>query len=273
VALAALLFLALAAPPVRPSPSADASGADLVAQAEAAFRAGVERRDDPAAAREHFRAAAARFEELRRRGAPNAALFLDLGNAYLLADDLPRAVLSYRRGLRLAPGDAGLEAALERARALAGSPPDAAPGRPAAAALSAWAERVPAAWAFRGAVGLYALACAGVTRWRMTRRGRALGLGLLALAGAAGLAVPVALAARRAQFEAAHPLVVIAADGVPLRRGDALTYPPRYPAPANRGAEGRLLARRGAWLQAELASGEVGWIPRDCGLVDEEGGP
>jgi hypothetical protein len=270
VPLAALLALAFAPPPDGAAVLADVSDAELVAQAEEAFRAGVERRDDPAAAREHFRDAAARFEELRRRGASNAPLFLDLGNAYLLADDLPRAVLSYRRGLHLAPADDALRAALGRARALVTSPPE---GGTAAADSAAWEDRLPTAWAFGAAAGLYALGCVGVTRWRMVRRGRPLVLGLLALAGAAALAVPVALAARRSGDEAAHPLVVVAEDGELLRRGDAHTYPPRTPAPLGRGAEARLLYRRGDWLQVELPGGTAGWIPAASALVDTEAQP
>jgi hypothetical protein len=62
--------------------------------------------------------------------------------------------------------------------------------------------------------------------------------------------------------EAARPLVVILDDGVLLRKGDGLAYPPRYDTPLNRGAEARLLFERGGWLQVELAGGEVGWVPR-----------
>ncbi len=63
--------------------------------------------------------------------------------------------------------------------------------------------------------------------------------------------------------------MVIAADGVLLRRGDGLAYMPRYDTPVNRGVEARLLFARGDWLQIELAAGEVGWVPRRLVLLDE----
>ena len=72
-----------------------------------------------------------------------------------------------------------------------------------------------------------------------------------------------------AKLEAVQPLVVIADDGVLLRKGNGLTYPPRYDTPVNRGVEARLLFDRGEWLQIELAGGEVGWVPRRYVLVDE----
>ena len=65
-----------------------------------------------------------------------------------------------------------------------------------------------------------------------------------------------------------HALVVVARDGVLLRKGNGPDYPPRSEAPLNRGVEARLLYRRGGWLQVELAGGEVGWLPASAALVD-----
>lgn len=242
----------------------DAAEAAVAARAEAAFAEGVRRRDDPALAAPSFRRAAAALEELRQNGAHNTALYRNLGNAYLLADDLPRAILAYRRGLRLAPGDgellAGLQAARNRVEFAEGStlgrPPPIDP-------LQAW--RGP--WLLVAALFLYCTACVCLTRWLMTRRAGPLASGLMALANAGlllGLTVWV---------EAHRPvgrLAVITDDGVLLRRGDALTYPPRYDTPVNRGVEGRLLTERGNWIQLEVADGAVGWVPRGYALIDGE---
>src|SRR5439155_27372853 len=70
-----------------------------------------------------------------------------------------------------------------------------------------------------------------------------------------------------------HPVVVIAEDGVAddgvqLRKGNGFSYPPRHETRLYRGAEARLRHGRGDWLQVELASGEVGWIPRWTALID-----
>jgi hypothetical protein len=62
--------------------------------------------------------------------------------------------------------------------------------------------------------------------------------------------------------------VVIADDGVLVRRGNGLAYPPRYETPVNRGVEARLLFARGDWLKIELASGDSGWVPRRYTLLD-----
>ena len=67
--------------------------------------------------------------------------------------------------------------------------------------------------------------------------------------------------------------MIIADDGVLLRRGNGLTYPPRYETPVNRGAEARLLVERGDWLKVELAGGQSGWVPLKYVLLDAEPAP
>jgi hypothetical protein len=119
------------------------------------------------------------------------------------------------------------------------------------------------------ALALYALGCIALTRWRMVRRGWPLTFGLAAVAAASGLAVAAYLTARAEHGAAERLLVVIAEDGVLLRRGNGTAYPPRYEAALNRGVEARLRFARGDWLQIELPSGEVGWVPRSAVLVDD----
>jgi uncharacterized protein YgiM (DUF1202 family) len=101
----------------------------------------------------------------------------------------------------------------------------------------------------------------------MRRRGVVLAGALAALAGAGVL---TAVAVRGAADAPTGPAVVIAQDGVLLRRGDSPSYPPRYEKPLNRGVEGSLLAARGNWVQIELSGGEAGWVLRDNVLVDED---
>jgi hypothetical protein len=240
---------------------------ELKDRAEAAFADGIRNRDDPDAARPLFRNAATFFEELRRRGARNALLYRNLGNSYLLAGDLPHAILSFRRGLRLAPGDPDLDAGLESARERVAYPSGSRLGRPGPAGRSSWLSRVSGEWLISGAVFLYIAACVGLTRWLMSRRGSVLLMALIGLGGAGSLTV---LAVREARDTTGSPLAVIADDGVLLRHGDSLSYPPRYETPVNRGVEVRVLTERHNWVQIELSGGEVGWVLRDYVLEDEE---
>ena len=267
----ALLMLALLAdvPQQEEGPTAAAlSDVEIADRAEAAFREGTRLRQAADQARPHFRTAAGYFEELHCRGVSNALLSRNLGNAYLLAGDLPHAILSYRRGLEVAPQDRALEDSLARAREKVVYPEGSALGRPVADAWPPWLPRLSDGTVFAIAFGLYVLACLAGTCWLMVRRSVWLGVGLGSLFIAVGLAALTVINARAGRQESARPLVVIADDGVLLRKGNGLTYPPRYETPVNRGVEARLLFERGDWLQIELAGGEVGWVPRRYTLLD-----
>jgi tetratricopeptide (TPR) repeat protein len=245
------------------------SNADLAQRAEAEFNEGVRLRHAQDKARPHFRAAAEQFAELRRRGVHNALLYRNLGNAYLLAGDPPRAILSYRRGLQLRPGDRDLRANLGQARQQVVYAEGERLGRPIGDPGPPWLPHLEPGWLFASAFGAYALSCLLLTRWLMVRRTRWLLWGLTAVVVAAVLTI---FLIRSEQSPTGGPLVVIAEDRVLLRKGNGLAYPPRYDASLNRGVEARLLFRRGDWLQIELAGGEVGWIPLSAALVDGEEG-
>jgi hypothetical protein len=243
--------------------------AELLNQAEVAFQQGVSLRDAPSEARPHFLRAAESYEELRRRGADNAALAHDLGNSYLLAGDLPRAIFAYRRGLVLAPHDLGLQEALRYARGQVAFPSGGSLGRPPVDQRPPWLPRLPSPWYLGLALTAYTAGWLAAARWWMTRRGRLLGAALACFALGGILLMGLAAEENRAGQVACRPIVVIADDGVLVRAGNGLAYPPRYETPLQRGVEARLLFARGGWLQIELADGEVGWIPRMYAVVDE----
>jgi hypothetical protein len=266
-----VLYLGLVLP-AAPAGGEALSDAELLAQAEARFREGVSRRDQPEAARQLFRTAAADYEELRRRGVHNADLYRNQGNAYLLADDLARAILAYRRGLRLDPSDCDLYRNLVHAREQVVYLPRSNLGRPPEGAWPPWLTY----WTIRLGLGLVVvlngLGWLGVIRGLTTQRRRPLWLGCAALVIALLVAVvPVGLwvvEKRRDQQDQQQPLVVIAGDGVLLRTGNGPAYPVVDDAPLNRGVEARRLFDRGEWLQIRLAGGEVGWVPSALVLVD-----
>jgi tetratricopeptide (TPR) repeat protein len=250
------------------APAGTSSDAELLGQAEAAFQEGVHLRDHPREARRFFRQAADDYEELSRRGIHNAAIDRNLGNAALLAGDLPRAIRAYRRGLRLSPDDHELRTSLAHARSEVIYPEPGNLGRPPVDHWPPWLPRATAPRLLALGVFFYSLVWVVFTRWLMTRHGWLFAAGGLALAFVAVLAFLLVGEMRQARFEAEHPLVVIARDRVLLRKGNGDAYPPRCDTPLNRGIEARLLFARSDWLQIELTGGEVGWVPRDAVLLD-----
>jgi hypothetical protein len=225
-------------------------------------------REEPDQARPLFRRSADLFDQLRRDGAANPALFRDEGNACFLAGDLPRAILAYRRGLRLVPNDRALQQLLAAAREQVVYKHSGAFGRPPVSLRPPWLPRLPARGGLLLACTVYAFAWLCLARWRMVRRRAWLSAGLGAMAVAALLGVVLAAEEARERDLDAHPLVVIAEDGVLLRRGNGMAYPRRYEAPVNRGVEARLLFQRDDWVQIELSGGETGWVPLAYVLID-----
>jgi hypothetical protein len=261
------LLLLLAQPANADESPGSPAAADWIARGHAAFHEGRQHLDDAAQARPLFRQAAAAYGQAHRLGAANPELFRDQGNACLLADDLAGAVLAYRRGLRLDPDDPALKTGLAEARARVAFPdtPDwAKVGRPVA--VPWWVDWL-ASWTAWGA-GL-ALSAAGWLAWAARRGG---GLGPAAAAVGVALLIAGAVADEWRRGPLRPPVVVVAEDRVPLRRGNGAAYPPRLDAPLPRGAEARPLAERGGWLQVELGGGAVGWVPASAVRGDEPGG-
>lgn len=262
MAVAAILILLLALP-------ADCDQADVpLAEAAAAFQQGLQLLPHPEAA-EPLHLAAELYGRLRDCGYDNAGIARNEGNAALMAGDLPRAILAYRHGLRLAPGDAELRAGLAYARLQVVYPTPDDYGRPPVERWPAWLPRPSLGVWLALAVAAYVATCVVFTRWLMTRRLSFLRAAVPCLV--ATISCTIALAAEDAGLRdrAAHRVVVVSGDDVRLRKGNGLSYLPRRDTPLARGAEARLLFERGGWLQVQLAGGEIGWLPRGDILLEE----
>lgn len=231
---------------------------DLLGRAESAFAEGIRRREAGDRGAASFREAAACFEQLWQEGSRNPALARNRGNAWLLAGDLPRAILAYRQGLRLRPGDRLLRDSLAHAREQVVFVEGSTAGRPVDLVGPAWLAGLETGWVFLLAGLAHLAGCVCLTRHVVTRRGGYLlgGMGFLAVGLALGW-----LVVRKADGPP-RPLVVVSRDDVRLRKGDGEAFPSWLNAPLERGVEGVLLHQRGPWLQIELASGEIGWVHR-----------
>lgn len=253
-----------------PEAAQTVSDRELLERAETEFRAGREARDDPSQARDHFARAADCYETLRQRGYRSTALFLNQGNANLLAGDLPRAILAYHRGVRLAQMDMSPRYNLMAARDEVAYPTTGGLRRPPDVS---WRDLLPglgSEWFWKFALLSYLGFWNTFLIWLFVRSkwwlGGAATLLLMSLSAAAFLIVDV----RRSDGEARHPLVVVARDGVTLRTGNGDSYPRRLDTVLNRGVEARQLFARGGWLQIELAGGAVGWVRRADVLTDND---
>jgi hypothetical protein len=267
-----IIVLLAAAPAILPDEDSPQWEVVLQRTAEKAFRDGTALRADPQSAREArtaFVVAARFYQQLEERGCRTAALCRNLGNAYLLADDLPHAILAYRRGLRLTPTDLEMRRNLNYAREQVAFKPQSTLGRPPVEHRPPWLPRVPdtAAWLV---FALYAFGWLAGARWWMARRSGWLTVTGACFAAASLVALALAWQSWGDHQEEAQPLVVIARDDVLLRRGNGEAYPPRFQTPLPRGVEARRRFERGDWLQIELSGGEIGWVKRGDVLEDRK---
>lgn len=242
---------------------------EVLGRAQAAFRQGVERREQPDEARPYFQEAARFFDQLYRSNIASPELCLNAGSAALLAGDLPAAILAFRRGSRLAPNDPALRTNLAYAREQVAYAEPGPLGRPAVDDRPPWLPILTRPMQLMLLFLVYTVGCVGTTRWLMTRRPFCRYLALASLLGVPLTCASLIREGWSQTRDREQPLVVIAEDGVLLRAGNGLSYSPRHETPLNRGVEARLLHRRGDWLQIELASGQVGWIPVAFALIDE----
>ena len=88
---------------------------DLLSRANRAFEQALDVRDQQQAWR-YVQQAIVAYEQLAASGLHNAKLYYNLGNAYFHLNDLGQAMLYYRRGLRLEPHNARLQANVQYAR-------------------------------------------------------------------------------------------------------------------------------------------------------------
>lgn len=205
---------------------------------------------------EAFRRAERLFARALEKGAQNAEVYTNLGNAALLSERTGMAVLAYRRALILDPDHARALQNLDHARSLL---PAWVPHPDAGGVLDSFffwhrtlsrdERSLAAALSFAAA----ALLLAASIRFNATGpRNAAV---LPALAWLALLASLVLDPAAGTEQDA-----VVTADEVVARAADSAFAPSLFPAPLPGGVEVRVLERRTPWVQIRLANGREAWI-------------
>ncbi len=203
----------------------------------------------------------------------NAGLYYNLANAYLLKEDLGRAILNYRRaerlvraGLKPAPMDLDIQKNLAFARSRRIDRVETAPQKRVLETLFFWHYDLSLRTRFLLACVAFAVLCLWATAmiWRGRRTGGMAAVVLLAVC-IVGLLASILVETRRQS----HTLFgVITAAEVVARQGDGPNYPPSFQDPLHAGTEFEVLAQRPGWIHIRLADGTDAWIPDDAaGLV------
>ena len=227
------------------------------ADADAEYRAGLDRIDDSAAARPHFRRAAEAYDEAWRSGRTSPDVALNGSAAWFLAGEPGRAVLSVRRALRLHPSDAELRSRLAELRTAVAAE---AVGDPRTGVATPLLDRVTPQTVEVIARTGYAVGCLAAAFGLATRRRTWLIAGMLLLVAAVGVSGWMTREERRLADAANEPAAVVTTAAV-LRSGNGEAFPAKLDRPLSAGTEVRLIGERGGWLHVETADGVAGWLP------------
>jgi tetratricopeptide (TPR) repeat protein len=212
---------------------------------------------DTEQAQGYYQQAIDAYTQLLNAGVHNAILYYNLGNAYLLRNDFGRAILHYRRGLQLEPGNPRLQANLRYARSQRLDQIESSAQQAFLSRLFFWQDDLNLKTQAIFAIALFWLAWAGALAHRFWRRRTWLWL----TAGAAFAALLFAGSAwmLHAQNTVAQHGVIVAEEA-PVRKGNGASYALQFPHPLHSGAEFTVLEHRGSWLHIQLENGDNGWI-------------
>lgn len=199
--------------------------------------------------------AAELYEDLLDSGYASAALYYNLGNAYVRTDRLGPAIRYYEKAKRLRPDEARIQHNLEQARRRAGVYSEQ---RPAPRGLSALVQEWPPLALLIGGMLILSSGLVVAVVWTRPDRPNVLGHPLVWGPVAAGvLGVAAALGTSYLQATDQHGVVVTQA--APLRRTPTAEAPSDTTLP-----EGALLEVRQQtpqWHEVRLIDGTVGWVP------------
>jgi hypothetical protein len=234
----------------------------LLTEANTAFQQ-ANAADDPDAGRQLFDKAILLYEKLiDQGGVRNAGLYYNLANAYLLKDDIGRAILNYRRAERLDRSDLNIKKNLAFARSRRVDRVETAAEKRVLETLFFWHYDLSLRTKFLLACLAFAALC--ISGAGMIWRGRGTtgtAVAVLSAVLVVSLLASIFVDVRR---QSGRRFGVITAAEVVARQGDGPNYPPSFQDSLHGGTEFDLLEQRPGWLHIRLSDGTDAWVPEDA---------
>ena len=191
----------------------------------------------------------------------NAGLYYNLGNAYLLKDDLGKAILNYRRAQKLDSSDTNIQKNLEFARSQRIDKITPKARKRIMKTLFFWHYDFSLQTKFILTCLFFAASCITLTiivwlgRSAITSTTVVI-VGILTLLFFGSVVVE-----NRERTRAICG--VITAQNVVAHQGDGQNYPTSFKDPLHAGTEFDVLERRPGWLHIRLSDNNDGWIPNN----------
>lgn len=215
---------------------------------------------DAEAAQRHYTEAVLHYEKIiAAGGVKNAKLYYNLGNAYLLKNDIGRAILNYLRAVKLEPANGDIRKNLDFARSRRVDKVQIKTQRRVLQTLFFWHYDLSVKVRLVLGCLFFGLLFVGLTVvvWRGKRAGIVPGCVIM---GILVICFGGSVAAERV-FTAQQVCGVIVAESVVARQGDGANYPESFKKPLHGGTEFDLIKDRPGWLHILLADGSDGWVP------------
>ena len=239
----------------------------LLNEANTAFQQANAAADQPDAARQLYDKAILLYEKIIDQGkVQNAGLYYNLANAYLLKDDVGRAILNYRRAAKLDSADVNIQKNLAFARSRRVDTVEVGAEKRVLETLFFWHYDLSLRTKLLLVCLLFGVLCVSLTVIVWLGRGPA----TLAAASLSGVLLLCFLASVVVETnrQASTRYGVITAREVVARQGDGPNYPPSFKDPLHAGTEFKLIEQRAGWFHIVLSNGSEAWIADDtAGLV------
>ena len=189
----------------------------------------------------------------------NAKLYYNLANAYLLKENVGKAILNYRRAQKLDPADADINKNLNFARQQRIDQVAIKARKKILQTLFFWHYDFSLRTKLFTACLFFGLSCLVLTAilW-LGKRTAFAAVFIISLVLAIALAASVAVGIH---YEQNQLCGVVTAEFVTARQGDGPNYPASFKEPLHAGTEFDVLQRRPDWLHIQLADDSSGWIP------------
>jgi hypothetical protein len=235
--------------------------ASLFVQANDAFRQANSVVDDPCKADGLYEKAILGYEKIIRAGRiRNPKLYYNLANAYLLRDDVGRAIVNYRRAEKLDESDTNIRKNLAFARSRKIDKVEIRTEKRILQTLAFWHYDFSTRAKFIIACIGFAFFCLSLAAIIWLGR-RASLTTVLIVSVVIFICFFGSLVVEVLGADANQPGVITAAEVVAYQ-GDGPNYPPSFKQPLHAGTEFELIERRPGWLHIRLADDSDGWIPQ-----------
>jgi tetratricopeptide (TPR) repeat protein len=239
----------------------------LFNQSNDAFRQANAVNDDAGKANSLYEKAILGYEKIIRDGhIENPKLYYNLANAYLLQNDIGRAILNYRKAEKLDKSNSDIQKNLAFARSRRIDKVEQKTETQIMQTLIFWHYDFSMRAKFVIACISFAVLCLILTAaiWF----GRKTSLSVIAVISVVLLVCFAGSAAIDGFTQASRLSGVIISPQVTAYQGDGSNYPASFKEPLHAGTEFVLLERRSGWFHIRLANGSDGWVPQsDAELI------